>query len=181
MFKKLGLTILILNLMVGMSFAGGVTDNNNGNLGDILVHSGINNGANSVGTWTDASFLKGQDGVDGKDGERGEQGVAGQNGIDGKDGVAGQDGVDGNDGKDGEKGEKGERGLQGRGLENRHELMVEGRIFDTRKTTFSVYSGYDTNNKVAVFGAKLTIKFGTSYEEREIAKIKKQLEALQNR
>jgi hypothetical protein len=101
---------VILSLIVGLfgisslSFAGGVTDNNDGNKGYVLVSTGENNGANSVGTWTDASFLKGDKGDTGATGQQGIQGVAGQDGQNGSNGV---------DGKDGDKGDKGDAGLDG--------------------------------------------------------------------
>ena len=113
MFKKIGLTVLILGLMVGVGYAGGVTDDNSGNKGYILVSTGENNGANSVGHWTDSSFLKGEkgdtgeagrDGVDGAvgpQGDAGSQGEQGQAGVDGENGKTPIKGVDYNDGKDG--------------------------------------------------------------------------------
>jgi len=94
-------------LFGGYAYAGGVTDDNDGNKGYILVSTGENNGANSIGTWTDPSFLKGDKG------DTGEQGIAGINGLDGKDGVNGINGIDGMNGLDGVKGDKGETGAQG--------------------------------------------------------------------
>ena len=101
------LTVLVLQLIVGVVFAGGVTDTNNGNRGNIFVSTGENNGANSVGEWVDSSTFKG---------EKGETGATGATGSQGIQGVAGQDGytpIKGTDYNDGEKGEQGLEGLQG--------------------------------------------------------------------
>ena len=55
--KKFLLVIAVLSLVfVSNVFAGGVTDDNNGNKGYILVSTGENNGANSIGHWTDSPF-----------------------------------------------------------------------------------------------------------------------------
>jgi len=110
MFKRIGLVLVVLALFSGIAFAGGVTDNNNGNKGYILVSTGENNGANSVGHWTDSSFLKGEDGKDGEQGVQGEQGKRGKRGFKGEDG---QDGTDGKDGQQGVKGDTGEQGVTG--------------------------------------------------------------------
>jgi hypothetical protein len=134
MFKKILLTVLILGLMVGVGYAGGVTDDNNGNKGDIFVSTGENHGANSVGEWVDSSAFKGEKGdkgdtgATGATGATGEQGPAGRDGIDGLNGSDGRDGVDGKDGQNGldgrdgidgavgpqgEKGDTGEQGVAG--------------------------------------------------------------------
>jgi hypothetical protein len=137
MRQVIWLSLVGVLLSVSLVYAGGVTDNNNGILGQVLVSTGENNGTNSVGHWTDASFLKGdtgaqgvagQDGytpikgVDYFDGKDGINGIDGVNGIDGKDGYTpikgidysdGQDGLNGKDGKDGAKGDKGDKGDKG--------------------------------------------------------------------
>ena len=112
MFKRIGFILIVLCFnFVSNGFAGGVTDNNNGNKGYILVSTGKNNGANSVGHWTDSSFLKGDTGQDGVDGYTPIKNVDyfdgkdGLNGVDGKDGLNGNDGQDGSDGVDGKDGE----------------------------------------------------------------------------
>lgn len=161
MFKKISLVLVVLVLFSGVALAGGVTDVNNGNKGDILVSTGENNGANSVGEWTDSSFLKGKDGLNGK------------NGIDGKTPVKG---VDYNDGQS----IKGDTGASGKGLENRVEGIVEVRILDTKKTTWSIYGGCDFNNKVNIIGAKLTIKIGKSYIDKKIEQLEKRLNLLES-
>lgn len=128
MFKKLFLTVLILGLMVGVGYAGGVTDSNNGNKGNIFVSTGENHGANSVGEWLDASSFKGDkgetgatgsQGVQGIQGLKGEKGNTGATGSQGEQGVTGKDGytpikdVDYTDGKDGEQGLQGLQGVAG--------------------------------------------------------------------
>lgn len=103
-------------------FAGGVTDDNNGNKGYILVSTGQNQGANSEGHWTNPSCipeLKGDKGDTGDNGQDGNDGYTpikrvdyfdGTNGIDGEDGL---DGINGLDGKDGLsiKGDTGDTGV----------------------------------------------------------------------
>ena len=135
--RKHLLVFMFLMCGIGLSYAGGVTDNNNGNEGYLFVSTGENNGNNSVGHWTDPSFLKGDkgndglngsNGTDGRDGINGSDGVNGSNGIDGytpikdidytdgKDGtngVDGKDGTNGLDGKNGKRGKKGDTGSQG--------------------------------------------------------------------
>lgn len=120
-----GLIALFLVWVITPLFAGGVIDNNSGKLGDILVSTGINNGANSIGTWTDANFLKGEKGdigLQGIQGVQGLQGIQGTSGINGLNGVNGTDGNDGYtpvknidyfDGKDGLNGIDGKDGLTG--------------------------------------------------------------------
>ena len=107
--------ILIAIFIVGIVnvFAGGVTDNNNGNLGDIFVSTGQNNGANSVGTWTNSSFLKGEKGDKGDRGLQGIQGIQGIQGLKGDVGLSGKDGLNGLNGVNGEKGDKGDKGNRG--------------------------------------------------------------------
>ena len=83
--------LLVVGLVFGSSFAyakcpikGVVRDNNNGQKGQILVHSGVVQGFfDDVGTWTDADLLKGEKG------DTGEQGIQGIQGIQGEQGVAG--------------------------------------------------------------------------------------------
>ena len=235
--KKVLLTVLVLLVLVLNVYAGGsqgdtrgtVRDNNNGNLGQILVHSGeIQGEYNDVGTWTNSDFLKGEkgdnglngingtngrdgidgqkgidgingldgvDGINGKEGEQGIQGIQGDKGdiglngkngvegINGKEGEIGEEGKQGNKGEEGKEGKQGEKGLQGeqgKGLEDRVELILEGRILDTKNTTWSVYGGYDINNKINIIGLKCMIKFGKSYEETELEKTNKRLNRIEN-
>jgi hypothetical protein len=124
MFKKIGLTVLVLGLMVGVSYAGGVTDTNNGNAGYLFVSTGENNGANSVGKWTDPNSLDlkgdkgdkgdtGATGAIGATGKQGIQGVKGDTGATGQNGTNGKDGLNGLNGAKGDKGDVGKDGLNG--------------------------------------------------------------------
>jgi len=124
MFKKLCLTVLVLVLMVGVSYActgndcdfdSNVQDTNDGNRGYIFTYCG-EKGNNSLGTWVDPSFLKGEKGDKGDTGATGlagRDGLDGINGIDGEDGLNGTNGINGVDGKGGAKGDTGSQGEQG--------------------------------------------------------------------
>lgn len=101
------LALLVLWGMCNNVFAGGVTDDNNGNQGYIFVSTGENNGANSVGHWTDPATMPE---LKGEKGDTGAQGVAGQDGING---IDGKDGLNGVDGAKGDKGDQGIQGIQG--------------------------------------------------------------------
>ena len=154
--KKVIILVIGFVLLASLSFAGQVTDNNNGQVGDILISTGQNQGQNSVGTWTDSSTFKGEIGA------TGEQGLPGI-GIDGKDGLNGKDGL----------GKQGLRGYTGKGLKNKEEAQLEVRIADTKHTTFAVYGIYDFSNQISTVGAKCTIKLGKSYEEKLIEQLLK--------
>ena len=95
---------IIGTVLCGYAYAGGVTDNNDGNKGYILVSTGENNGANTVGTWTDSSFLKG---------DKGDAGASGKDGLNGEKGDTGSQGIKGDLGDKGDMGDKGDQGLQG--------------------------------------------------------------------
>ena len=141
--------LILFILFPLLAYAGQVTDNNNGNIGDILISTGKNQGQNSEGTWTNSDFLKGEKG------DIGEQGLSGQNG------------------KEGRNGEQGLRGYTGKGLKNKEEAQLEVRIADTKHTTFAVYGIYDFSNQISTVGAKCTIKLGKSYEEKLIEQLLK--------
>ena len=104
MKKVIVLTVVGLFLMVGVGFAGGVTDDNNGKKGDIFVSTGENHGASSVGEWVDSSSFKGEKGDNGDTGATGATGATGSQGI---------QGVKGNTGATGAKGDTGSQGIQG--------------------------------------------------------------------
>ena len=105
---------IIGTVLCGYAYAGGVTDNNDGNKGYILVSTGENNGANTVGTWTDSSFLKGDKGDTGQQGIQGILGIKGDTGAQGIQGIQGIAGQDGYNGLDGAKGDKGDAGASGK-------------------------------------------------------------------
>jgi hypothetical protein len=181
---------------------GSVLDDNDGKEGQILVNTGHDNGNSDIGTWVDSDFLKGEkgdkgdtgeQGIQGEKGDRGEQGIQGEkgetgqdgkNGVDGQDGINGENGVDGKDGEKGDKGDKGNKGDRGykgetgKGLEDRYELMIEARILDTKRTTWSIYGGHDFNNDINIVGAKCTIKFGKSYEEKRLDELEEKLKVM---
>jgi len=141
--RKLLIGIIFIQLvLISSAFAGGVTDNNNANPGDILV--GVeSHGKDTIGHWTDPSTLdslrgpqgvkgdtgaqgiqgftglQGMNGADGAVGPQGDPGIDGVNGIDGATGpqgdpgVDGSNGVDGTSGVDGVNGDKGDQGNKG--------------------------------------------------------------------
>jgi hypothetical protein len=145
----------------GYSFAGGVTDDNNGNLGNIFLSTGQNQGANSVGHWADITSVPELKGVKG---DTGQQGI----GIDGKNGAEGKTGTNGKDGQS-------IQGERGKGLKNQYKVGIEFRILDTKHTTWATYMNRDFNNGINEVGVKLTIKLGKSYELRKIEELERKL------
>jgi hypothetical protein len=124
MFKKIGLTVLILGLMVGVGYActgndckttGNVMTSNDGNKGNIFTYD-CNQGQTNVGKWVDPSDvpeLKGEKGETGATGATGQNGLNGTNGTDGRDGIDGLNGANGQDGQNGRDGVDGAVGPQG--------------------------------------------------------------------
>lgn len=153
--------LLVFCFIASTVFAGGVLDNNNNNLGDVLVGTGLNNGAASIGTWTDPDFLKG------KDGANGYTPIKGVDYSDGLTPVKGVDYFDGVNGKDGKN------GLNGKDLKDQYKVGIEFRVLDTKKTTWLTYYNRDFNNDTNEIGVKVQIKLGKSYEEKLIEKLKK--------
>jgi len=280
------ISILVLLFINTNIWAGGVTDDNNGNAGYIFISTGQNNGKDSVGHWTDINTIpelkgekgdagaqglqgiqgikgdtgvqgiqglqglngdKGEQGIQGIKGDTGEQGIKGDNGTDGingTNGINGEQGLQGIQGEKGnqgdvgvkgdigDKGDKGDIGLQGlRGqdvdptivnnlqnnidneskerisnnnslnnrindmsnrvdnIDNRVKklertqycLETDIRILDTKRLTISPYFRENfTRAKVDEVGVRVTIKLGSSYEEREIAKTNKRLDNLES-
>lgn len=194
MIKNLVICLSVFLFFTSLAIAGGVTDDNNATNGQILVATGENHGKDTIGHWTDSSFLKGEKGDQGDVGPQGPQGIAGQDGLNGVDGINGLNGIDGaigpqgekgnmgdkgDEGKTGKQGEQGPQGLQGKGLKDRIELIGEVRILDTKKTTWSVYAGQDVNNRASIVGAKVVFKLGSSYEQRELEKLNARLDKLE--
>jgi hypothetical protein len=59
-------------------------------------------------------------------------------------------------------------------------VQTEFRVYDNKYLTVSPYiSNNLTRNKLDEAGVRVTIKLGTSYEEREIAKTNSRLERLE--
>ncbi len=152
--KRLIVIAIGIIFLTSLAYAGGVVDNNNGSTGDILVATGENNGANSVGTWTnptDIPTLKGEKG------DKGEQGITGT-------------------GEQGERGLRGYRGYTGKGLKDQYKVGVELRIVDTKHTTWATYYNRDLNNKSNEVGIKCTIKLGKDYLDRKLEELERRVE-----
>jgi hypothetical protein len=108
------MSIVLLFVFVPLVFSappsyGNVKDDNNGEVGEILINTGKDSGGADIGTWTnlkDVPELKGEKGDKGEPGLNGTNGIDGYNPIkgvdyfDGVDGIDGLNGVDGKDGKD---------------------------------------------------------------------------------
>ena len=63
--------------------------------------------------------------------------------------------------------------------ETQYILGLKGRIYDSRKWEINIFADYSTNrNKIDRTGIRFTYKFGKSYEEKEINKLKKLIEEL---
>lgn len=61
-----------------------------------------------------------------------------------------------------------------------YKIQTEFRVLDTKRLTVSTYiSNNLTRSKLDEVGVRITIKLGTSYEEREIAKTNARLERLE--
>lgn len=185
---KKAIAVLVVMMFVSANvFAGGVTDNNNGNAGYLFISTGENNGANSVGTWVNASDVpelkgeKGDKGDKGDTGATGEQGIQGETGNTGEAGQNGNDGQNGQDGKTGDKGEKGNQGQKGetgKGLKDAYELQFEGVLKETRKTATSVYYIRDFNNDNNTIGLKFKYYFGQSYADQVREDLQRQIDEL---
>jgi len=186
-----------------------IKDDNDGNKGDIFVNTGTQQGNNDIGHWTDITTIPelkgeqgiaginginglngidglngdkgdtGQQGIQGFTGEQGIQGIQGIQGLIGNIGNTGEQGIQGVQGKTGVKGDKGDRGLRGKGLKDQYKAGVGLRIFDTKRTQGEIAYYRDFNNQANEIVAKITIKLGSSYEEREISKTNSRLDRLE--
>jgi len=127
----------------------------------------------------------GEQGIQGFTGEQGIQGIQGIQGLignignTGEQGIQGVQGVQGKTGVKGDKGDKGDRGLRGKGLKDQYKAGVGLRIFDTKRTQGEIAYYRDFNNQANEIVAKITIKLGSSFEEREIAKTNSRLDRLE--
>lgn len=169
-------------------------------LDDIIGKDGVDgrDGKNGKNGYNGKDGKDGKDGIKGDKGDRGRRGAKGDKGNDGKDGKKGDtgrkgangndgvDGVDGQDGIDGDKGDKGDRGkdhdpkvieeLNKRVNElnqPKYYLVPQVRLIDTKKWEVKPYAKFDVqdNFKFKEAGAKVTFKFGKSYEEKMIEKL----------
>lgn len=177
--------IIICFLRIGEVYAcyGWVRDNNNGKKGDILIHSGKMEGCkDDVGTWVNPKDVPELKGEKGDPGLQGIQGLKGEKGDAGSKGDTGDKGDKGETGEQGPKGEQGLQGIQGprgEGLKDRHELQLELRLLETKRTITSLYYIKDFNNKINTIGAKMTIKLGKSYTDRKLRELEEKLSQLQ--
>jgi len=146
------------------------------------------NGFNGIDGQNGLDGLKGDKGEQGIQGFTGEQGIQGIQGIQGlignigntgEQGIQGVQGVQGKTGVKGDKGDKGDRGERGKGLKDQYKAGVGLRIFDTKRTQGEIAYYRDFNNQANEIVAKITIKLGSSYEEREISKTNSRLDRLE--
>lgn len=126
------------------------------------------------------------------EGPQGPQGPAGLDGADGADGLNGTDGLNGLDGINGADGKDGLDGRNGKDASLRVEskLLLDTaiRLYDGKYlqvqafNAFSIgrHRGYDLlrDGKNMFYGARVVFKLGSSYEERELQKLRKEIEAL---
>lgn len=185
--KKVIVFVMITTLIgVVNLYAGGVTDDNNGNKGYIFISTGENQGANSIGHWTDVKDVPDLKGEQGDTGEQGIQGEIGEQGIQGIQGDKGDNGLNGENGKDVDLTTVNNLQNTDNNLSNeinnvdhrlnelertQYKLQTEFRIIDTKRITISPYiSNNFTRTKVDEAGIRVTIKIGKSYEEKIIEK-----------
>lgn len=150
------IVVMFLILCLKNSYGAGVEtikDDNDGNQGWILINTGKQNGKSDVGHWTD---IKNVPELKGDTGATGTQGIPGKQGI------------------------QGIQGEIGKGLKNRQELQVEIIVKETKRTAWSFYYIYDTNNQINTIGAKCTIRLGKSYIEKKLEELEKRLEKNEN-
>lgn len=117
----------------------------------------------------------------------GEQGPQGPEGPQGPAGSDGQDGLNGTNGKDGVKGDKGDTGAP---ADTSAKLVLDTavRLYDGKRLQLQLFNVYALDRHVGhdvlggarnhMFGARIVLKLGTSYEERQIAKQQKEIDAL---
>jgi hypothetical protein len=124
--------------------------------------------------------LPGPQGPQGIQGPIGPQGPMGPIGPKGTTGTNGSNGVNGASGTNGTNGKNGAMGAPGTSanMSTDTSLGVGLRIMDEKYASVMLYDKYslrDTHN--SEIGAMIMFKIGTSYEEREINKLKKLLGA----
>lgn len=155
------------------AFAGGVTDDNNGTKGDILVSAGSNSGKGSIGHWTDPTAVPELKGA------KGDKGDVGTNGKD-VDPTTLNNLLNSNT----------VQSQQLSDLDNKVDALErtqyviepEVRIYDSKRLTVSPFIRYNiARQKVDVVGIRFTIKFGKSYEEAKLEKLEDQNRNLQER
>jgi hypothetical protein len=164
------------------------------------------NGTNGAQGAQGIQGVKGNTGAKGNtgtSGASGTNGAAGTNGTNGANGIAGSQGVQGNAGFTGTDGAAGVAGLNGKdvdpavvnGINSRLDsqanainklqqtkLLLEQdvRLYDGKSTTIAAFNSYDLNAGHAFAqGLRITVKAGTSYEERLLAKQRDTLKEIQ--
>jgi hypothetical protein len=114
---------------------------------------------------------------DGTSGPQGPQGIQGVQGPVGPAGIAGQPGASGKAGATGAQGTMGPQGPTRDASAVDPRLDVEVREYDAKRWALSSYAsfGMQASTSRYVVGQRLTVKLGQSYEQREIAKLRKAL------
>lgn len=126
----------------------------------------------------------------GGDNGNGCSGNSGSQGPQGPEGPAGKDGQNGVNGTNGTNGTNGNNGVNGAiGPQNPIKSMLiaglEVRLFDTKRLSLFAFDDYQLDPQPShdlfsgarnnSYGARLVIKLGSSYEEREIEKLRNEL------
>ena len=167
---------LAILCFTNLAYAGGVTDDNNNNAGDLFIGTGTNNGANSVGTWVpieDVPELKGEKGDKGDKGDQGIQGVQGEQGTQGTQGAQGEQGIQGPKGSTGKAGQTVyiENTLDDAYGYKHNEVFISRRNWE-----LGVEVSRDFNNdRTEIYGKSKHYWGGKSYAAREIDALKTEI------
>lgn len=192
----LGLILVgILLFGIANAYAGVETikDDNDGNKGYILINTGIQQGNNDIGHWTDIKDvpeLKGDKGDKGDTGSKGDIGDEGEQGLQGIQGIKGIQGITGLNGKDFNPKEVNRLDNRINDVENRVDKLektqyvaeAEFRVYDNKHLTIKPFVRHNfTRSKTDTIGVRFTIKLGESYEEKEITKTNVRLDKTEAR
>jgi hypothetical protein len=195
MNKAIVLAVVLVSI-TSLAFAGveTVKDDNDGNKGYILINAGTKNGNSDVGHWTDITTIPE---LKGDKGDKGDIGITGQNGKDVDPTTVTN--LQNADTTEETTRTKADTQLQSNtnqvnnsvdNLSNRvsklertqYKVEVGVRVLDTKRLTITPYVSQNfTRGCVDEVGVRVTIKLGTSYEEREIAKTNARLDNLEKR
>lgn len=161
--------VITMFLLTGPAFANCGNDNGNGN--------GCNGGQ------------QGPQGPQGPKGDKGDQGNPGHDGSNGHDGTNGSSGNAGKDGNTGAKGDKGDPGANAK-VDDSAKLVLDTavRLYDGKRFQLQLFNVYGLDRRQShdvvgsgrnvMFGARIVLKLGTSYEERLLAKQQKEIDSL---
>jgi hypothetical protein len=193
--------IISFSLFASLAFAGQETikDDNDGLMGYILVNTGIQQGNNDVGHWTDITTIPELKGDTGQNGLNGDKGDTGQVGDKGDIGLQGIQGISGLNGKDVDPQELNR--LNSKNLEQDNRINnLDSRVGELEKTQYvvrtevkfirekylevGIYGEYNVGRGVcSEVGLNIVIPIGDSYLDREnkktnerLARIEAQLE-----